>query len=250
MFEAGYIKEVIYHTPAQKKYFINHYHHYIYRKDELGLILEVHWKLFNDYMDYPLSVEEMIAEADTVDLGGFHFRVLSDLHLVIYLFSDGAIHSWYRLFWLRDVARLMKKNPDWETIFKSADKMKNIRPVIQGILLSHHLFGTSIPRLPDNFNDKRVISNLVLHALKKIQETTAKPFNMLYESIYFSQLKKSLIYKIKCFTFLTLKPEIWTEVQLPDSLFFLYYFVRPVIWYRNIFKKFNKNREKITINNY
>ena len=246
MIEAGYEKEEIYHTAAQKKYFIEHYHHFIYRKDELMLVLEVHWKLFNDYMQYPLSVEEMIKESDTADLGGFNFKILSGQHLIIYLFSHGAVHAWYRLFWLRDVAQLVDKNQDWKVILEISEKMKTIRPVIQGLVLSHLMFGSNLPESLDKYMiDDPVISKIVKYGIHKINETSARPFNMLFQSFYFSRLKKDLWYKIKCFTFLALKTEIWSEVHLPDSLFFVYYIVRPYIWYKRVFNIYYKTGRKL-----
>ncbi len=82
-----------------------------------------------------------------VDVGfGLKMPTLPTQNLLLYLFLHGAGHGWFRLKWLADVAALLHRHPEeTEPLLRMAEEVGARRAVVQGLMLSAHLFGTSLP---------------------------------------------------------------------------------------------------------
>jgi len=112
---------------------------YLGSKDEYGFwndtessLVEIHWEIVPRYFSIPLDVEEWFSRLAPVLLSGREVMTFCAEDLLLILCVHGGKHSWKRLGWVCDAARVIEVNKemDWERILDRAQKMKIVRIVL------------------------------------------------------------------------------------------------------------------------
>lgn len=226
-------------TNRQKRenYSISHHYHLIQKEKKIQI--ELHWRLSNPHAYVPIPPEELLASPAFISLGDKNIPCLRDVENLVFLAAHGAIHQWYRLFWLIDFYKLIKKTEE-EILKKAWDLSKSLNldhAFLQAHELIHMLFGLE----KANFMKGEVNSKLLVYVQQSIGKTElrARGTTGKLNFLYYRFLLKSDFRHVGEFLFrLRTHYTDWEIVRLPDRLFFLYYILRPLLLlYKGIRKK-------------
>jgi len=176
----------------------------------------------------------------TVMINGKSIQTLSNETHLLYHSLHGAKHVWERLEWIVDIDRFIRAVPDidWDKTLKMAKDMGAEKMFFSGIVLAQKYFHTPLPK----------------HILVRCQSLKLEPFISYVESEFSSDdpsaedslaklskvmgLRDNFYYKALTLLEFMFRPGINERrmVILPDSLFWLYWLLRPVgMTYRFIF---------------
>ena len=225
-------------SPKQKAYYFKHIYQVADMHRDTGCMVELHWRLFSQRSLFPVSTEQAFAERDELIIAGRSISVLSKEHNFEFLCLHGAIHQWFRLRWLRDISQLVESNSfSVEAVMRNALKNGNERPVAQALVLSNIFFGSK--ELTCKVSDEYAIIWLVDQAIKAAindeSYTSSRKVTRLRVPIYKMKLKRGFRHKVESWKILNPNFTDWRRIALPDSLFFLYFILRPFLWFYEVY---------------
>ena len=219
-------------------YLAAHYHEEQQYNPEFGK-LELHWRLADDPFQFQLPADQILANADRLQLGGASLPVMCDVDLLLYLCNHGARHGWSRLKWLADLPRVLASRTwDWLQVMGRARQLGCHPSLLLGVALCRDLFawqppaevGTAIARswrlplalrLMRSSWDAPVPGNEMPLAQAAPQVLRESAFNALLTSSPRSVAYQSWRY--------LLSPNDLRLLRLPDRWFGLYYPLRPAL---------------------
>jgi len=222
-------------SPSQRQRFFRIMHHFEYLHDQGNLRVELHWRSIHNQPDHVLGLTRLRSRASTMAVAGSTLPALSLPDNILYLCSHGAHHFWFRLFWLVDLAEMMRGNPaiDWPRLMTLAREAGMRRPLALGVILAHELLEVPLPEAIRTYTlqDQMVsISAKAAFRLILCPQPENPPLSLSLQ-INVCRLRCGNLFKEK----LKILQEIFMgqdfkTVALPDSMFFLYYFLRFPLW--------------------
>lgn len=245
-------------TPVQQRYYLKLGYEQTFWHAKKELKVDLHWSLLPKGFSFtpgPAFSWERVAQ---VRLGHTDVPTLPQENLLLFLCMHGAKHNWSSLNWICDLAELLNSSPglDWQRINRLAAQTGSHKMLMLGLYLTQHLLGTKLEgKVP-----AQLISDPRLPALAALVEDwlfDTSPVQRLrqpetpltqqgwhtrrrhYTSRFTAWLRRDAVYLQ---TMPTLRDKLWYwfdevikptplewhSVPLPPSLFFLYYFLRPV----------------------
>ena len=224
-------------SPRQKRVYGSIFHHLIYRAPDGEAVIELHWRLTANPYLLPVSFDDLWNRSRNQMMGGHAVPTLSDADMGLHLFAHGANHAWFRLFWLCDIAALTKGPEfDWTAVIDHAADRGLSRPVLQGALLAHRLLGCPVPEAILTRAAREPRTTGLTHLVVERLVTRYDPYHPTVREalraylFYLPLLRRDLAYKATTLNMLSLRPEDWRDVTLPDWLFPLYYVLRVPLW--------------------
>jgi hypothetical protein len=216
-------------TPLQWEKYLKLKPEFEYLKSASGVRLELLWRLEG------LPVEAAWQGTMTRDLGGQPVRTLPPETDAIYLFQHGGRHGWFRLFWLVDVAQLLRDPQlDWPAIMARARELGRERPLLQGARLVEELLGVPTPAaLRPRAGEERTVDILAAEARRQISRDLPAHEGVgewFRQAAYRMRLQKKWRAKFDVAAPHLFSPESWRMWPLPDRWFFLYYVATPFLW--------------------
>ena len=116
---------------------------------ETGILIEVHWRLFNNRVADHKKIWEIIKKnTETTEFAGKPFKRFNIELELLYLAIHGSIHAWFRLKWLVDVHELLMRNSFDEGQFNNLVKeLKSERfvDVCNAMLIEYFPEGKTLP---------------------------------------------------------------------------------------------------------
>lgn len=226
----------------KKNYSISHHYTY-FHKDE-RVVIELHWNITNPFSLLPLSFSEAYKGYSIVTLNNHELTTLSYEHYLQYLAVHGSSHKWSRLHWLKDFSTLLKisNRKQLKNAFVLAEKLKLSKPLTQAITISHKFFGVSVDT--SLFNPKTIKNTFFYRTpFKSIPKSNKKlKKEKIKTLVYRWHIRKNPTYRFSLLFRLRTHFKDWEILNLPDSLFFLYYPLRPFLFlYRAIASRFKRN---------
>ncbi len=223
------------YTNKQHDRIIKYLHHFEYVNSRKNILVELHWR----FHSWPQSHMNTVWENSIPSsFNGVPVYKMSDCMLLLMLCDHGAMHAWFRLKWLSDIAMLLTKErlEGGENLFELAERLDLTKTLAQTTHLVQNLY--KIP-LSDSFlniirQEKNIVS-LCKPAIKALQKTEMEVLSSgsrvegLLASIQMYQRRKSLSWHMILMTFLTSKCDYY-KFRLPDKWFWLYIPLRPVFW--------------------
>jgi hypothetical protein len=201
--------------------------------------LELHWRLADDPFQFRLAPEQVLANADRIQISGASVPVMCDVDLLLYLCGHGARHGWSRLKWLADLPRLLASRVwDWPQVLDRARHLGCHPSLLLGLALCRDLFGWQPSA---EVATALVRSRRLPLALRLIRRTWDAPVpgtvlplthvapRMLRESAFNALLTsnpRSVVYHSWRYL---LSPNDLALLRLPDRWFSLYYLLRPAL---------------------
>ncbi len=211
-------------------------HHLVYHSPS-KLTIELHWSLTrNPAIDaFAFTTHKM---------AGQKLRVLASENAALYLSWHGGSHRWKRLFWLLDIAMLIRREIITEEVIELARQRKINRSLISACMLVHELLGLQLPghilqeyqedrKAVDDLN-RRIINMMFRKDILHQQKLSIKSLRLLLKIFRDEKLTGLKLYqgaaeKWKFINSLFYSPANQSYIPLPRGLFFLYIPLRPFI---------------------
>ncbi|WP_041283808.1 nucleotidyltransferase domain-containing protein [Desulfobacca acetoxidans] len=237
-----------YLTPFQKRAFCRLQEHLVYTHESKKVKLELHSRLFYNRPYCATDFTRLLERLQSITVANSSLLAMPLEDTVLYLADHGGQHNWSRLFWLNDLAEIIRWNwlPDWDALLAGALEKGVTRPLVQGVVLAHHLLQAPLPEaIQAHAAQDRMVNYLVDAALRRIctLEQQKPPITeILYGNIiHRSRLYSEVKYKIKVMQRVLLYSRDWGTIRLPDIAFPTFFMMRPFLW---LYRKLGRYREK------
>ena len=218
-------------SDASSRYYDRFYKDFIYRNNSTGVTLELHWRLTEN--PYLLSTDKFdpFQHCTVCQVSGIGMPVMEAEYNALYIIVHAAKSHWARLSWLSDVAGLMQQPLDWCRIHDLARENGISDIVWVSIQTAHRLLGAPLPGVFSESVYKPSIPGrvLLMWALNTLKESCypgelACRFQYLLFSRRLRFVSHHVVYRM------ALSLNDVALFALPRRLFFLYIFMRPVLW--------------------
>jgi hypothetical protein len=216
----------------QKKY------DFIHGKKKIAIDLQ--WSLTENRISrfFPVDLKHFQKNAKLVSLGGVEVLQFSSEDMLLYLCFHGSKHCWTSLKWICDVAELIQSQPEinWERVQQQARKWGCDRMLYLGLLLARDLLEINLPEQLNQTIETDKISKVLAEQVKK--NLFVKQLTETEKYLFIFRSRKGLLDKFHYLFHILFTPTAkeWHFLPLPQSLSFLYYFIRPLrllLEYRN-----------------
>ena len=126
-----------------------HYFEYHFERHSDGMVLELRWRLELTQPRFRrvLGMDWVWPRRQTVTLAGVDVPSLDPVTALLVLCMHGSRHTWSRLMWVCDVAKLLESEPslDWASAKREAKRVGLWRCLAVGVLLAQRVAGASVP---------------------------------------------------------------------------------------------------------
>lgn len=203
-----------------------------------GIKVEIHWRLINSSFLKKFKDYDVFETYQETKINQTTIPTLDTKILLLYLCNHGASHMWERIEWIVDIDRLIKAEEtswDWDEILNLASTLQSKTSLLLGLSLSKKLFNTSLPLNVQSQLNNTQISKLVIFILDTLnsdlisKDHTSHEKNLTVFQFHLA-LQDSLSTKASLIiqTLFGYSDRDVMMVNLPKSLFFLYYPLRIV----------------------
>ena len=220
-------------TPRRKKWLLRASHHFGYTHDQRHQLVELHWRL---HQWKPEHVAELWDNCQTKTWMEAGFLTLKDDALLLFLCDHGSKHQWRRIKWLADVAALLaqERNLSWDNVLALADRFDLSRPLAESGLLVHWLYGIRLPEpLVDLIARQESASDMASQSVEAMLLSEKAQFTLsvrLKSAMSLGRSRERLPLGMS-FRSCLLSTDEFKEFPLPDRLFWLYFPLRPLLWF-------------------
>ena len=223
-------------TPRRLRHYLRYHKHFTYFSQRTGTPLELHWRLF-DNITFLKETELKFPLTEPVEVGSAVVNTLSRNELFLYLCVHGAVHGWPILKWLADLGAMLSimEKDDVSNVVVLA-KERGAEAELRAALILVNLFLAVEPPpfagLPTEMIpvSERIVEmgQRLLTAGDYCLEIHRLPKWAMF--LYDLRLRSSWRYWSDDLRRALIHPPDWDQINLPDTLFPLYLFVRPVSW--------------------
>ncbi|MGH7830783.1 MAG: nucleotidyltransferase domain-containing protein, partial [Candidatus Binatia bacterium] len=228
------------HEDHEEIAFLRPKFHAFVRQDR-GIRIDLQWRVTEKYFSFSLDKEPLWERLAPVSIAGRTVLTFAPMDMLLILCVHGSKHRWEKLKWICDVAELVgvhKNAIDWEKIRQEAARQGAERMLRLGLLLAHEFLGAA---LPEEISQE-VQADFETHSVAR--EIRARFFSLgdrprgdFSKVMFYLRTKDRLRDRLQfCFRYLsqylqavvTPTAKEAAALPLPASLFFLYYFFRPL----------------------
>ena len=197
-----------------------------------GGMLEIHWAASPSYLASRISQERFWQQRTPLRLNGKEIRGLSPGDTCLLLCLHGAAHQWQRLGLIADLAHLARAYPnlDWLALLDWAERFHLRTILCLGLQLAERIGGAEFaPDVRARFHadsSARALAARVMRRPFDGDETTLPPMTKFSFGLRSKEHFPDRLYYV-FHRFLALTRDDLIATDLPDSLFPLYYLLRP-----------------------
>jgi hypothetical protein len=220
-------------TPKRKKWLLRESYHFGYTHDQRHQLVELHWRLLQWK---PGHVAELWNYCQAKTWMGTSFLTLKDDTLLLFLCDHGSKHQWRRIKWLADVAALLaqERNLSWDNLLALADRLDLSRSVAEAGLLVHWLYGIRLPEplveLIVRQKSASVLASQSVEAMLLSEEAQFTLSVRLKNAMFLGRHRERLPLS-ESLKWCWISTDEFKEFPLPDRLFWLYFPLRPFLWF-------------------
>lgn len=231
----GFERTTNYYTPGQKKRFIEYFDHFQFTHKESGILLELHWKIWDKHPTQSILQKNALQE---LEIFGNKIHFLNNELLFCYLLDHAAKHDFFRLQWIMDLKIGIEKGIFNRDVFLEFATPEQIKQMQAFEYLNSHLSKSSISDKGTPFQ-RFCLRRIKMHHAITIRNSTLKYRWLNYRlkflhNYYYDGIGTA----IKAMFQRNLKPDNWSFFAFPDKVFFLnYIFARPIWLLRQLFEK-------------
>jgi hypothetical protein len=221
-------------SPRQWSSFLRNEQHINFIHRRSGCMLELHWR---SQWETPQATRARWARSVPAVWQKHSIQAMHPGDLALYLCCHGGLHQWFRSKWLGDLARAHSLGLlNWEACFDQARQSGEERTLLAGLGLLREVYGIPLPDLQrDAWKSwSPLLVEMPLCALKDPSEPVARVGpKKLRSRIRRSRYERLLWPRKSCWSSLAdlfYSREDFRTLVLPDTLFWVYKPVRPVLW--------------------
>jgi hypothetical protein len=207
-------------------------HEYGLQRPSDGLVVELRWRLDMVYGRFGrnLGLDWVWPRRGTATVAGATVPDLSPDTALLILCMHGSKHSWSRLVWIMDVARMADSSPDldWTALIREARSLGLGRALALGMLLAHQVAGAALPPgVLARFCADRVAQRLAAHFSHSLfRAPGVQPEGVVPYNIQLLDFRDRLRL-LPSLALLRPNEHDRAFVSLPRPLHGLYYLIRP-----------------------
>jgi len=220
---------------TERKWFVRTTSHFgfTHQRD----LLEFHWTPLEKGFLHPIPTEHFWQGFHSLSLDGQEVRTLSAEDNLILLCLHGTKHEWYQLKWIADLAYLIRSSPElnWQALLEQARNLGFYRILCLSLLLAEEIGGAIIPPpIRSLFQDDQQVQTLA----KQIEPQIIKggnPEKLDRFPAFFLRCRERRGHRLYYVLDQVFVPKWvdWRLLPLPNTLYPLYYLIRP---FRLLFK--------------
>jgi hypothetical protein len=198
-----------------------------------GVMLDVHWNLVERHFAFDIDINRFWDRLEPVTISGRQLMTLSTEDLLLVLCLHGFTHLWERLGWICDLASLIdaRKDLDWQLVLDNATTLGARRILSLGLFLAADLLAAKIPEeVLKSVQPDPKVEKLAAHIREQLFKERSAPAGVFDEAVTLVSLRERRRDRLKACIRLVTTPRRydWMFLSVPDSLFLLYYLVRPL----------------------
>lgn len=195
------------------------------------LKIDLHWRLLPTYYPTLFDDAELWGKLRSVSWGRARALTLAPEHLLLFLCAHGAKHSWERLGWLCDTARLIQVEPklNWPEIFAQARRTDTSRMLSLGLLLASDLLGVDLPPAALELADADARTRALAEAAQE-RLRADKPVSVAEAVRFPARAFEQSGNRMRLVVGMVCQPTEaeYRALKLPPGLYWLYYVFRPL----------------------
>lgn len=198
-----------------------------------GVCLDVHWGLVAPYLSFGLDMNRLWDRLEPIAVGGKRLLILSPEDLLMALCLHGYTHFWERLGWICDIAGLIqgRKDIEWELVLENASRLGSQRILSLGLFLARELLAAPIPEgVWKTVQADPVVRTIAAQVQEHLFAEEHTPSGISDGALLHLRMRERKRDRLRSCLHLAATPRVydWMLLPLPDSLFFLYYLLRPL----------------------
>ncbi|MCI3927137.1 nucleotidyltransferase family protein [Paenibacillus sp. TRM 82003] len=208
-------------------------HHLSYSHPVYKIQVELHWRQ-NPEMGNEEPFNKLWERRRRWGRQNVYYLSYEDLFVSLAI--HGARHAWFRLRWLYDIDKIIKKDLNWDTILHQFGKYENLALAGQTLRLANKLFQTPIPEVISHLVRSKGVPKLAEKCMYFLQDTyklhpvaETKELHKEYRAYLISLMtnRQKMVYLLN-----KLRPSSYDAAMmpLPKILHFLYIPLRPILW--------------------
>jgi Uncharacterised nucleotidyltransferase len=219
-------------SSAQQSLLLRSQHNLTLTREQGRMIVELHWEVAPELFATSFQAEQLWDRLEPIKINDFSVRTLSVEDLLLSLCVHGSKHLWTRLAWICDVSEILRsrKDLDWAALSAQAHFTGTERMMFLGLYLASRLFDAPLPKdLKSQVLSDKTVSSLAREVSTSLFDGAESVPPTLRQSFGFNlRLRKSWRLRARYCRFL-FKPTDGDlgAVDLPGSLTFAYYIMRP-----------------------
>jgi hypothetical protein len=221
-------------TPRQWEKLWRTEHHLSYFRSQEGCVLELHWR---NHWDLPDQTASQWAGSTISVWQRCSIQAMNPIDRVLYLCSHGGTHAWSRAKWLGDLARIVAEGRvNWKEALGRARSTNQEKPLLACFQLLHVVYRLPLPDLHGKpWEDlSSFLIESPLRALKVSKDpTTPGALDLLPIRLRRSRYERLVLHQRtwrESLSELAYYRGDFNVLRLPDSLFWAYAPLRPVLW--------------------
>jgi hypothetical protein len=198
-----------------------------------GVILDLHWDFVPRHFSFDFDATQLWDRLEPITIGRKQLLTLSPEDLLLVLCLHGFTHLWERLGWICDVAALIdsRKDIDWELVLQNAARLGCRRVLSLGLLLASELLGAAVPEeVWNNLPREPTVRKLAAEIQDQLFAPGTGSRGFVERILLQVRMRERRRDRFWTCIHLAATPRVydWMLVPLPDSLFVLYYLLRPL----------------------
>ncbi len=201
-------------------------------------VVDLHWKVVPDRLSPGPDVESLIGRAQQLNLNDITIPILAPADHLHVLCIQQCRDGWEKLSAICAVAGLARlvEEDDWEMLTEEASRYGSLNMVLLGLALAECLLDLSLPdKIRQRIRKKnQLFSRLVRDIANRLFTQTNARLSAISQWLQEVLFPVRLIERrqdgIRYLLARALRPTIrdWVFLPMPESLFLLYYLVRPL----------------------
>lgn len=228
-------------SPAQESLLSRSECDRVYLREGRNIVLELHWAVAPPYFSVGVATETVLADCVPAEICGRKVGVPTPEMLLLILCVNGTKDLWTALEPVCSVNELVRRYPElnWDRVITRGRRAGSLRMLHIGLLLAQQIFELPLPeKILTSIDADRPIKDLVSEALRRLSENEM-PVPGLVEKTRFRLGSKERRRDQLRYCALRLFTPTYKDCSpdLPASLSFLYYALRPLRLLRDGLKR-------------
>jgi hypothetical protein len=201
-------------------------------REQRRMIVELHWKVSAPSFARPFETEDFWSRLVDGKLETTNIKLPATEDLLLALCIHGSKHLWERVAWIADIAGLISSETElnWEGLISRARRTGSERMLLLGLQLAERLLEVNLPdEVKAALKADAKVGFLADGVVRDLFTPDLTPSGISGYFLFQIKARRRLRDKLNYlrFTF-TPNEEDLVRFNLPSSLSFLYYLVRPV----------------------
>ena len=201
--------------------------------EDTRVYLDVHWRFAARFMGPGPDAGVALAGRRRVAVGGMSVPSLGPEETLLVLCLNGAFHTWWKLSQICDVAELIEANEswDWPGLLERARARGMLRMLLLGVSLAAELLSAPVPPAVTSLAGQDPALTALRDDVKRTLFTGKVVWPSLAGEMRFQvRTLDTQRDRLRYLWIRSMVPTVhdWQWLHLPDTLFVLYYLVRPV----------------------